>query len=76
MQQWEYFWVEVDETLRGWSDSKGDTGEFPNTSSQALLTELGAQGWELAGVASGQSPNQYRLFFKRPKEVGWVSAPP
>ncbi len=68
MQQWEYFWVNIDETLRGWSDSKGDTGSFPNTSSQALLTDLGAQGWELAGVASGQSPYQYRLFFKRPKQ--------
>ena len=76
MQQWEYFWLEVDETVGAWRDSKGDTGKFPNTSSQGLLTELGGQGWELAGVAPGQFPYQYRLFFKRPKQVGWISAPP
>ena len=48
-----------DSTRRSGSLSKGDF-------SDRISNELGAQGWELAGVAANTS-GSYRLFFKRPR---------
>jgi hypothetical protein len=69
VQTWEYLEVEVDVTsyARGWSDSRGRDGELSRGAfSAAVCNEVGAQGWELTGVAAGH-PGIYRLFFKRPR---------
>jgi hypothetical protein len=76
MQRWEYLSVHVEKYH--WSDRLGRRGDVPRAgrpylptvenahNSGQLLHELGEQGWELVGIASGDA-YQYRLFLKRPK---------
>jgi hypothetical protein len=68
VQQWEYLEFKVDLEHRQWRGGVNNSeGKLAGANSQALLNELGAQGWELAGVG-GDTDFVYRLFFKRPKE--------
>jgi hypothetical protein len=73
MAQWEYLNVHVFES--SWIDSQGRKGklptarpegadfDFPNTA--VLANQLGGEGWELAGVATGQYVDSHSLTFKR-----------
>ncbi len=71
MRRWEY--LELDVHVEHWSGSDGRSGRLPAVQVGAgrlasvapLLNELGAEGWELAGVAGSQSPLIFRLFLKR-----------
>jgi len=68
MQEWEYLEVWVDG--RRWEDSEGREGDLNSRGyATARLNELGAQGWELAGVASANA-GEYTLFLKRPQRRG------
>ena len=70
-RRWEY--LDLDVHVETWSDSAGrsgrlatlDTGPTRLPSILPVLTELGAQGWELAGVHQTQSPLIYRMILKR-----------
>lgn len=76
MQRWEYLAVHFEG--RHWADSLGHRGDVVNAGRPynetvnndhqpgKLLNELGDQGWEVVGVASGDA-SDYRLFLKRPK---------
>ena len=67
MQQWEYLQVAVHE--HHWHDGRGRGGKLRAAGdSQAALEDLGLEGWELVGIASGQFSSTYRLFLRRPKE--------
>jgi hypothetical protein len=64
MQSWEYKMVEV----RNNAVDAVDGQKFAARAAvPALLTELGADGWELTGVAGAECGCDYTLFFKRPK---------
>jgi hypothetical protein len=75
MTQWEYLNVHVFES--SWIDSQGRKGslptakpqgadfDFPNTA--VIANELGAEGWEVAIVATGQYVDAHSLLFKRPR---------
>jgi hypothetical protein len=72
MPRWEYLEVQLSEGE--WIDSHGRAGELEEfgerwtgyTHAGGLLNELGAEGWELAGVwGTGSSAS---LYFKRPTE--------
>ncbi len=68
MAKWEY--LEVYVLPSGvWTDNTGRTGAPTRlyngwVTSATLLNELGAEGWELAGVVP--SDGAYRLLLKRP----------
>ena len=71
MQKWEY--LEVSVAYRHWVDSMGRSGELSQQahshagfySAASLLNELGQQGWEVTGVAAGNS-STFTLLLKRP----------
>ena len=73
MQEWEYLYVAISHEY--WGDSLGRGGRLPKvrpegwridwTPPGSLSNELGAQGWEIAGVTGGE--RDYTLIFKRPK---------
>lgn len=71
MQRWEY--LNVFMKRLEWTDSLGRSGDLPARGSSVtgdptgLLNELGGQGWELTGIASGDGNDVYQLFLKRPK---------
>lgn len=54
-KQWEYY------------NCKICTPSEDQHTHDARMAELGAAGWELAGVG-GQDAQGYRMFFKRPKK--------
>ncbi len=65
MQTWEYLEMYVDGER--WEDNEEREGKLSSRNyATARLNELGAEGWELAGVASA-NPGEYTLFFKRPR---------
>jgi hypothetical protein len=78
MAKWEYLTVQV--TLGEWYDSAGRKGknnllsEFVAGNEDKvyhpteLLNNLGEDGWEMVGVASTDSSQRYKLFFKRHKQ--------
>ena len=77
MEKWEYLTVQV--TLGDWYDSTGRKGrnnvlaDFVVGNDDKvyvpteLLDNLGEEGWEMVGVASTDSSQSYKLFFKRRK---------
>lgn len=70
MQQWEYLELIYLGNEGAWLDSDGVTGKVARVRQTHTLAdkldELGAQGWELAGVLSVDEA-YYRLLFKRPR---------
>ena len=70
-RRWEY--LEIDVHVETWSDKTGRSGRLPIAeagpgqipSVLGVLNELGAEGWELAGVSNSQSPLIYRMILKR-----------
>ena len=75
-RRWEY--LEVLVHVEAWSDSAGGGGTLPIATvgkaqmpaTSPLLNQLGAEGWELTGVAGGHSPLIFRLFLKRRSRDG------
>jgi hypothetical protein len=77
MEKWEYLTVQV--TLGDWYDSTGRKGKNKVLADfvvgnddkvydpTELLDNLGEEGWEMVGVASTDSSQRYKLFFKRRK---------
>jgi hypothetical protein len=77
MDKWEYLTVQI--TLGDWHDSTGRQGknnvlsDFISGNADKvydpteLLNNLGEDGWEMVGVASTDSSQRYKLFFKRRK---------
>lgn len=74
MQKWEYLEMLVQSMY--WIDSMGRSGRSTSQFHpeylqcqlcvpSSLINELGEQGWELTGVASGTMSDT--LFFKRPR---------
>ena len=62
---WEY--LEMYVNGERWQDNEGREGKLSSGNyATARLNELGAEGWELAGVASAH-PGEYTVFFKRPR---------
>jgi hypothetical protein len=73
LQRWEYLTIGV--TGSTWT-SAGRTGTLPAVDTprgqsawppDALCNAIGAEGWELCGVAGTAEISNYTLFFKRPK---------
>ena len=76
MQQWEYLTIGV--TGSTWTAAER-TGRLPPVETprgesawppDVLCNELGAQGWELCGVAGSADAGTYTMFFKRRKQQG------
>jgi hypothetical protein len=74
MQKWEY--IELRIFGPEWADSRGNSGKVAPSAARhgytgqwrsiaPILNELGAEGWEMAGIADDASPNAYTAFFKR-----------
>lgn len=75
MTRWEYREVFVNHQYGWWMDQHGQLGKLAAVRTPArgeyrfatpLLEELGAEGWELAGVV-GEADREQRLYFKRPR---------
>jgi hypothetical protein len=69
--KWEYLTVLVER--HHWYSSDGRNGTLEplpehqfRYNNQPILSKLGEDGWELAGVAGGDNLF-YQMFFKRPK---------
>lgn len=81
MTCWEYCWVmvfgEQHEVLRPDPEYRGEFWYMPPGGARQRVDEalelLGAQGWELTGIApasySGSRGDAYRMYFKRPGAV-------
>jgi hypothetical protein len=80
VHEWEYLVLRVlpDGRWVGWengvwrerstlpSDPPLAVGLRTLSSEEALLRQLGAQGWELTGIVSSPTINAHRMYFKRP----------
>ena len=66
MQLWEYATVTVQNNVIFEVGVPNPTIISVGLSLTDCLTDLGNYGWEMTGVA-GNTANNYRVFFKRPK---------
>ncbi len=73
MQQWEYCevgWTPEQVTIHVYSSRENGTyvGVQKPDEWGALLSQLGAEGWELVGVLPTKPANHSLYYFKRPIE--------
>jgi len=73
MQQWEYCevaWTPKQVAINVYSSRENGTYEGVQKPEEwgALLSQLGADGWELVGVVQAKTANHSLYYFKRPIE--------
>jgi len=64
MQKWEYLTATTD----GHVFSINGKSQPPKQSVESVLANIGEEGWELAGIAGGDTCYSHILYFKRPKQ--------
>lgn len=78
MKKWEYLYIveyfdyQADQWVIAFTDDAGERQEYPIGQKQALLGDLGKEGWELVSVDSyvpgGSKTMDTKLYFKRELE--------